>query len=115
MPDSSRPGILRSRGAAAQHDRVVLAPQTARRQIDADLHAGAELHALGAHEIEPPIEETLLELEIRYAVAQQPADAIRALEHGDVMSGAVQLIRRGQARGSGADNRDAPAGTSRGR
>ncbi len=51
----------------------------------------------------------LLHLELGDAVAQQPADAVGALEHHDVVTGARELLRGREARRSGADDGDALA------
>ena len=55
----------------------------------------------------------LLELEIRNAVAQQPADAVVLLEHRDRMPGARELLRAGEAGAARADHRDLLAGLVR--
>ena len=46
-----------------------------------------------------------LHLEVRDAVAEQSADAIGALEDRDEMAGARELLRAGQARRSGTNDR----------
>ncbi len=61
-----------------------------------------ELHALGAHLFQTAVDEVLLHLEIRDAIAQQTADAVGLLEYGDGVAGARQLLGSGQTRGSGA-------------
>ena len=61
------------------------------------------------HQVEPAIEEPLLELELGDAVAQQAADAIGALEDGDRVAGAIQLRGRREARRSRSDDGDALA------
>ena len=55
---------------------------------------------------EPAVEHALFHLELRDAVAEQPADAVVALEHGHPVTGAVQLLGRGEAGGARADDRD---------
>ena len=44
------------------------------------------------------------------AVAQQPADAVGLFVDRDRVPGATQLLRRGQPRRTGADDRDFLAG-----
>ena len=66
----------------------------------------AEHHAFGRQQIEPAIEDALLELELRDAVAQQAADAIGLLEHRHAVSGAIQLRGGREAGGARADHRD---------
>ena len=60
------------------------------------------------HQRQPAIDEALLELELGNAVAQQAADAVGSLEHGDVMPGLVELDRRRRAR-PGRSRRRPPA------
>ena len=47
----------------------------------------------------------LLHLELGDPVAEQPADAVGPLEHHDVVTGARELLRRGQTGGARADHR----------
>src|SRR4029078_13456246 len=60
------------------------------------------------------VDEPLLHLEVRDAVAQQPADPIGTLEELDLVAGASELLRRRHAGGAGADDRDALAALPRG-
>ena len=76
----------------------------------ADLDAGAEARALGLHLREARLEVLLLHLEVGDAVAQQAADAVVALEHGDRVAGAGELLGGGEAGGAGADDGDGLAG-----
>ena len=55
--------IARLLGAAGQQDGVELAPQVFHRHVHADVRIGHELHAFGAHLLEPPVDEVLLHLE----------------------------------------------------
>ena len=71
--------------------------------IDADLDAGTELGALRLHLPETTIEDPLLHLELGDAVPQQPADAIGAFEHHDVVTRPGQLLGGSQA---GLQNQD---------
>ena len=63
----------------------------------ADLDAGDEPGALGAHLVQPPVEDGLLHLELGDAVAEQPADAVGPLVDGDVVPGPGELLGGGQA------------------
>src|SRR6185503_16712501 len=83
------------------------------RRLVADEDAGAELDALGAQLLQTPVDHRLLELEVRNAVAQQTADAIALLEHGDVVPGARELLRAGEARAARAHHRHLLAGLVR--
>ncbi len=71
--------------------------------VDADLDAGAELHALGLHLREAAIKMALLHLELGDAVAQEAADAIGALEHRNGVARPGQLLRGGEPGRTGAD------------
>ncbi len=118
MPDSCRPGnrqITRDRGAAAQHDGVELAAQLVGRNAGADVRVGPELDALRVHDREPAIENALLHLEFRDAVAKQAADAIGTLEDRDPVPGLVQLIGCGEPRRPRADDGDALSAARPGR
>ena len=113
MPRSSRPGIGRSRACVAPHASTI-ASYDASKHLDVDAVAdgrvGAELGALGLHLGDAPLEVALLHLELGDAVAQQPADAIGALEHDRVVAGACQLLSGGKTGRTGADHDDALAG-----
>ena len=78
--------------------------------VDADVDAGAELRALGAHLLEPAVEVALLHLELGDAVAQQAADAVGPLVDRDGVTGARELLRDGEAGRAGADDGDRLAG-----
>ena len=84
-------------GAAREDDLVEVFEQAGDRDGDADFDRGAEFHAFGHHLHEAAVDEVLFELEIGDAVAKQAADAVILLEHRDVVAGARQLLRGGQA------------------
>ena len=65
-----------------------------------------KLHALGFHLLQAPINNALLHLELRNAVAQQATDAVGLFVNRDPMPGAIQLLRRRQSRRAGADDSD---------
>ena len=67
------------------------------------------LSALGLHLPDPAIQVTLFHLELGDPVAQQPAERVGPLEHGDRVPGAGQLLGRGQPGRAGADDRDLAA------
>ena len=79
--------IARLAGTAREQHRVVVLTQLTRGQVDADVHAWTELHALGLEQRQAPVEHVLLHLEFRDAVAQQPADPVRLLEDGHLVAG----------------------------
>ena len=96
--------VARLARAAGEQHRVEVTLQILRRHINPDVHAGPEHHALGRQQIETAIEHALLHLEFRNAIAQQPADPVRLLEHRHAMAGGVELRGRREAGRSRADN-----------
>src|SRR3990172_2154883 len=71
---------------------------------------GAEDDAFGIHLGQPPVQVLLLHLELGDAVAEEAADPVRALEHGDGVAGAGELLGASEAGGPGADDGDGLAG-----
>ena len=67
---------------------------------------GHEGGALRLHLAQTPLEHALLHLELRDAVAEEPAHAVRALVDGDGVPGASELLGAGEPGGPGADHRD---------
>ncbi len=113
-PRASRPGMGRSRGerrAAGQHDRVELGEQLrgrgSRRRRGRRCGTSTPSSAMRSRRRS---RTSLLELEVRDAVAQQAADAVGALEDRDHVPGAVELVRGRQAGRPGADDGHRPAG-----
>src|SRR5512145_977581 len=119
--------VARLLGAAGEHHGVELGEQLLRRDVAVgvvdDAFAGTlgtdecarpELHALRAHLLQAPVDDGLLQLEVRDAVAQQAADAVGLLEHCDVVAGARQLLRARQPGAAGPDDRHLLAGLVRG-
>ena len=100
--------VARHFRATGQHDGIEALQQLAgrhraggqvadhAREVAGDGHAGTELHALGLQLAHAPIDQRLVQLEVGDAVAQQPADAVILLEHGDRMAGTCQLLGTGQ-------------------
>ncbi len=118
----SRSARRRARGRARRDRAGARAPiarttasNAARSSATSARRAAAKVDALGAHLLEAPIDEVLFELEVGDAVAKQPADAIVALEHGDVVAGARELLRGREPRGAGADDRRRACRSSRAR
>ncbi len=87
-------------GSAGEHNRIEVTSQIFDGNIFAHLGAGHEFHALGGHLFQAAIDEVLLQLELRNAIAQQTADAVRFFVNGDGVSRAAKLLGRGQSRGS---------------
>ncbi len=98
--------VTRDGGTACQHDGVKLRFEFLRCDVHANVDAGLEDHAFGLHLLQAAIQHPLLHLKVGDAIAQQPADLIVALEDGDGMPGAVQLLRGGQSRRAGPDDSD---------
>ena len=94
---------LRARG---EDDGVDSGRELLEGEVAANLNAGRELDALGLQLLEAAIDHVLVQLEIGDAVAEQAAEAIVALEDGDAVAFAHQLLRGGQTGGPGADHRN---------
>ena len=77
------------------------------RHVCADVGIGDEFDAFGAHLLDAALDVALLHFEIGDAVAQQAADAVGLFEDGDGVPGARELLRGGEACGSGTDDGDA--------
>ena len=92
--------IARLFRSARQQDRVILVLQILHRQALPHVGFGHEPNAFRRQLLQAPIQNTFVELEIRDAVAKQSADAIGFFIHGDPMSGAIQLLRSSQSRGT---------------
>src|SRR5579872_1225187 len=96
--------IARMFSASCENDGVEIAAQIFYGDILADFCIGDEVHALGAHLIESPVDNVLFEFELGDTVAQQAADAVSLFVHGDRVAGAAQLPGCSQTRWSGAHN-----------
>jgi hypothetical protein len=62
--------VASGRRAAGQYDRVVTRAQLVDSEIHTHVHTRTELGALGAHLLEPAIEESFLHLEFRDAIPE---------------------------------------------
>ena len=107
--------VARQGRSSGQDDRVEVPLQLHRVHVDADVASGYERNPFVAHQREAALEPALLDLEFGNAIAQQAADSIGALEDGDQMAGAIQLVGGGEPRRSGSDDGDALARADRGR
>ena len=74
--------------------------------VDADVGVGLERDPLVLHQLDPAVDDVLLELEVGDAVHQQPADPVRPLVDRDPVPRLVELRRRRQSRGAGPDDGD---------
>ena len=96
----------RHRRAAREHDRVVARPQRRGGHVHPGVHPAHELGALGPHLGQPPVQVPLLHLELGDPVPQQPAGRVRALVHGDGVTGPGELLGGGEPGGPGPDHGD---------
>ena len=96
--------------AAGHHHRIARSPQLGDRDVVADPSVHPEACALRRHLREAAINMMLLHLEFGDPVAQQPADAVIALEHFHIVAGACELLRRCEPGRAGSDDGNALAG-----
>src|SRR5882724_527279 len=76
-------------------------------EINANVDAEAELDALVAELCEPPLDDVLLDLEVRDAEPDQAAAGLVALEDSHRVTRTVELLSARESRRAGADDRDA--------
>ena len=105
--------VARQFGAPGQHHHVIIVEDALDRHGGADLHPGAENHALGFHLDNAPVDQRTVHLEVGDAIAQQPADPVGLLEHRRRMPHPRQLLRTGEPRRPRSDHRDPPPGPAR--
>ena len=109
--------VVGHRGAGGQQQCVDVVDEIgdAHRAVGAVPHVGAchKGDAFLAHQIDPTLDDALVELHVRNPVHQEAADAVGAFVHGDLVTRLVQLRGRGQSSGSGAHDRHGLAGTDR--
>jgi len=98
---------------AGETYRVVVVQQVTGRQILACLDLREKLYSLFLHQADAPVDNVLLQLEIRDAVAKQSPYAVGFLQHRHRMPEAVQPLGSGQPRGPRADYYDALVGANR--
>ena len=68
------------------------------------------MNAALRHHLHAAIHQRLVELHVGDAVHQQSPDPVFALEYRHLVPRLVELIRRSETRGAGADHRHTPAG-----
>src|SRR5581483_3252378 len=84
--------IARVGCAGADHRGIEVLEQQQRLDILPDLRVTNKLDALLLQQLDAPHDDALLvELHVRNAVHQQSAGAIVALQHGDRVSGTIEL------------------------
>src|SRR5271163_1047138 len=79
------------------------------------MHIGLEFDSLGFQLAQPAVDDALFQFEVRNAIAQQSAHAVRLLKYGNQVAGAVELLRRRQTGRSGADHSDVSSAAQLGR
>src|SRR5262249_15818006 len=92
--------------ADRDHDRVVLAVERVPRGIATDLRVARELDRLW-EQLEPAIDDRLLDLEVGDAVTKETTGLRGCFEDRDGGTARIELDRRGKSCGSRADDRDA--------
>ena len=91
----------------------MLAAQVLGVDVLAHVRVGDEAHAFRFEQRQAALDHRLLlELHVRDAVHEQPADAVVALVDGDGVAGAVELVGGGEAGRARADDRDLLAARS---
>ena len=96
--------VARHPGARRDDDRVVGRAELVGADVDADVDAVAELDPLGDELAEPPLDESLLDLELRHAEADEPAARLVPLVDGDRVAGPGQLLGAGEPGRARADD-----------
>ena len=96
--------VARDARAGGDHHRVEAVDQLLGVDVDAHVHAAAQLDALVDQLAHAPLHRLLLDLEVGHPEAAQAAGGLVALVEHDAVSGAAQLLRRGHARRSRADH-----------
>ncbi len=111
MPPSSRPGTARSRATVepvASTTASHVASSSSAEMSAPTVTPVRKADALGLHERGPARDDVLVELHVRDAVHEQPADAPGPLEDGDQVAHPVELVRRGETRRTRPDDGDRP-------
>jgi len=98
--------ITRSRGSDADHDRIVLGGQGLDVDVASDFLPGDEADTLRSHQVDPALDDRLVEFHVWNTIHQQAADPVRTLENRHGMAGVIELIGAGQAGWSGSNHGD---------
>ena len=101
--------------AAAEHHGIVAVQDVLCGHGPADVHVGAELHALGLHDLDAALDDGFDQLHVGDAVHQQAAHPVGPLENGDGVASDVEVFGHGKAGRAAADDGDALAGAGGGR
>ena len=98
-------------GADRQNYGVVVAAQVLDADLDPDLDVAAELDPLGREHVSATLDDPLLELGVGNAEAEQPAEALVALEDDHLVADLVELVggrQTGRARADDGDRSPRP-------
>src|SRR5207237_612744 len=98
--------IARLLGSAGQKNRVVITAKLVPSDIYSDVDLGFEKDAFVLHLLNAAINQVLLKFEIGNAVCEKTADAVVFFKHRNGVTRAIELLRGGEARRTGADDRD---------
>ena len=79
-------------GADGDDHGIVAGAQVVPGDVFADLHAGTEHGAFGLHLFHTAVDESLVEFEVRNAVAHQTADGVITLVYDHGVAGAGKLL-----------------------
>ena len=112
MPSSSRPGTGRSRGRPAPPASTIASNSAliwSSVMSTPTFTLVRNVTPSCSHQRQPAVQELLLHLEFRNAVAQQAADTIGLLKYGHEVARAIQLLGRSEAGGTRTDHGDFPA------
>src|SRR6266849_6497740 len=83
--------ITRLGGSTTEHHRVELLAQCRGGNLGTDGGIRDKPDAFLGHEIDAPLDDSLVELHVRNTVHEQPTNAVSPLVHRHPMTGTVQL------------------------
>mmetsp|Transcript_45963 Transcript_45963/g.144174 ORF Transcript_45963/g.144174 Transcript_45963/m.144174 type:complete len:512 (-) Transcript_45963:4421-5956(-) len=93
------------RGSHGEQDSIKLALELICSHVLADFDVADEVDSFGLHDLEPPLNHSLVQLHVGDAKHEKPSWFGVTLEHSDLVSHLVQLIRSCQACWTRADDR----------
>ena len=99
--------------AAAQHHGIKICQQLLGGHCTAHIHAGAEHHTLGLHQLDPALNDCLVQLHVGDAVHQKAAHAVGTLKHRNGVAALVQVLCHRKPRRAAAHHGNAFAGAGR--
>ena len=78
--------------AAAQHYGIKICQQLLGGHGTAHIHAGAEHNTFGLHQLDPALDDCLVQLHVGDAVHQKASHAVGAFKHRDGVAALVQVL-----------------------